>query len=115
MQCNLIGDQYFIDVLQPVVVPHFDHHPLATRAMCMDDNARPHRSREVTAYFLRKEMTSVPWPAMTPDLNPIEHIWDMVGRGMQAREPPVQHIRQLEALLHREWQLLSQRGGCTRY
>ena len=39
----------------------------------------------------------------------------MVGRGMQARESPAQHIRQLEALLHREWQLLSQRGGCTRY
>jgi hypothetical protein len=27
---------------------------------------------------------------------------------MQAREPPVQNIRQLEAALHREWQRLSQ-------
>jgi hypothetical protein len=41
-------------------------------------------------------------------LNPIEHIWDMLGRRMQAREPPVQNIRQLEATLHREWQQLSQ-------
>jgi hypothetical protein len=29
---------------------------------------------------------------------------------MQAREPPVQNIRQLEATLHREWQQLSQQG-----
>jgi hypothetical protein len=43
-----------------------------------------------------------------PGLNPIEHIWDMLGRRIQAREPPVQNIRQLEAALHREWQQLSQ-------
>ena len=53
-------------------------------------------------------MTSVPWPAMSPDLNPIVHIWDMLGRPIQAQEPPVQNIRQLEAALRREWQQLSQ-------
>jgi transposase len=133
IQGNLTSDQYIREVLQPVVVPHFDNHPLATRPVYMDDNARPHRSRAVTAYLQSETVTSLflgqPW-----DLNPIEHIWDMLGRRMQAREPPVQNIRQLEAALHREWQQLSQqdircltggmrrrvevvieaRGGCTR-
>jgi hypothetical protein len=35
-------------------------------------------------------------------LNSIEHIWDMLGRRIQDREPPVQNIRQLEAALHQE-------------
>jgi transposase len=52
----------------------------------MDDNARPHRTRAVTAYLQSKAVTSVPWPAMSSDLNPIEHIWDMLGRRIQARE-----------------------------
>ena len=43
IQGNLPGDQYIRDVLQPVVVPHFDNHPLATRPVYMDDNARLHR------------------------------------------------------------------------
>jgi transposase len=68
----------------------------------MDDNARPHRSRAVTAYLQSEAVTSVSWSAMSPDLNPIEHIWDMLGRRIHTREPPVQNIRQLEAALHRE-------------
>ena len=97
----------------------------------MDDNARPHRARAVTAYLQSEDVTSVPWQGMLPDLNPIEHIWDMFGRRIQAREPSVRNIRQLEAALNREWQQLSQQGirrqtgrieaviqareGCTRY
>jgi hypothetical protein len=56
----------------------------------MDDNARPHRSRAVTGYLQSEAVTSVPWPAMSPDLNPIELIWDMLCRRIRAREPPVQ-------------------------
>jgi transposase len=101
----------------------------------MDDNARPHRPRPVTAYLQSVAVTFVPWPAMSPDFNPIEHSWDMLGHPIQAREPPVQNMRQLEAALHRELQQLSQqdirhqtggmrrrveaviqaRGGYTRY
>ena len=45
---------------------------------------------------------------MSPELNPIEHIWDMLGRRIQAQEPSVQNIRQLKTALYREWQQLSQ-------
>ena len=134
IQGNLTGDQYFRDVLQPVV-PHFDNRILATRPVYMDDNTKPHRSRAVTAYLQSEAVTSVPWPAMSLDLNPIGHIWNKLGRRIKAREPHVQNIRQLEATMLQEWQQLSQqdirrlaggmrrrveaviqaRGGYTRY
>jgi transposase len=71
----------------------------------MDDNARPHCSRAVTAYLQSKAMTSLPWPAMSLDFNPIEHVWDMLAICccVQAVEPPVQNLHQLEAAFHREW------------
>ena len=71
IQGNRIGDQYIKDVLQPVVVFNFDNHPLATRTVYMDDNARPHRSRAATAYLQSEPVTYVPWPTMSPDFNPI--------------------------------------------
>ena len=108
IQGNLTGDQYIRDVLQPVVVPHCHNHPLATRLCIWMITPGPNCSSAATAYLQGEAVTYVPWPAMRPDLNPIEHIWDMLGRPIHAWEPPVQNIRQLEAVLHREWQQLSQ-------
>ena len=135
IQGNLRGDRYIEQVLEPVVVPHFDNHPLATRPVFMDDNARPHRSRAVTSYLQNNAVESMPWPAMSPNMNPLEHIWDIIGRRIQAMDPPVQNLRELEAALHQQWQQLTRaqirrltagmrrrmeavirtRGGYTRY
>jgi hypothetical protein len=62
IQGNLPGDQCSRDVLEPVDVPHFDNNPLATRPVYMDDYARPHRFRAVTAYLQSETVISVPWP-----------------------------------------------------
>jgi transposase len=82
IQGKITGDQYIRDVLQPVVIPHFDNYPLTSRPVYMDDNARPHRSRAITAYLQSEAVTSVPWSAMSPDLKPIEHILDMVEKNV---------------------------------
>ena len=75
---NLTGDKYIRDVLQPVVVPHFDNHPLATRPVYMDNNARPHRSHAVVAHLHEEAVPTLPWSVMSADLKPLEHIWDML-------------------------------------
>lgn len=105
---NLTGARYIQEVLRPAVVPHFENHALATRPVFMDDNARPHRSREVRAYLEAESVNTIPWPARSPDLNPIEHIWDQLGRRVYAMEPPAQNLQQLEARLHQEWRRITQ-------
>jgi hypothetical protein len=57
IQGNLTGDQYIRDIIQPVVVPHFDNHSLATKPVYMYDNTKPHRSKAVTTYLPREAMT----------------------------------------------------------
>ncbi|GFY22851.1 DDE_3 domain-containing protein [Trichonephila clavipes] len=53
----------------------------------MDDNARPHRENIVDECLQSEDITRMDWPTYSPDLNPIEHVWDMLGRRIAARQP----------------------------
>ncbi|GFT25318.1 transposable element Tcb1 transposase [Trichonephila clavipes] len=54
----------------------------------MDDNARPHRANIVDECLQSEDITRLDWPAYSPDMNPIEHVWDMLGRRIADRQPP---------------------------
>ncbi|GFT14114.1 DDE_3 domain-containing protein [Trichonephila clavipes] len=71
-------DQRYVDViLRPHVGPSLNGLP---GAIFQQDNARPHTAR-VAQDFLRHFKT-LPWPARSPDLSPVEHVWDQLKRQM---------------------------------
>ncbi|GFT58557.1 DDE_3 domain-containing protein [Trichonephila clavipes] len=43
-----------------------------------------------------------------PDLNPIEHVWDILGRRIAARPRPPATVRDLEIALLEEWNSIPQ-------
>ncbi|GFU24047.1 uncharacterized protein TNCV_4177411 [Trichonephila clavipes] len=73
-----------------------------------DDNARPHTARLVENMLEAEIIQRMEWPAFSPDLNPIKHVWDMLGRRIAARPRPPATVRDLEIALLEEWNSIPQ-------
>ncbi|GFV34910.1 transposable element Tcb1 transposase [Trichonephila clavipes] len=69
----------------------------------MDDNGRPHRANIVDECLQSEDITRMDWKAFSPELNPIEHAWDMLGRRIAARQPPPTCLPELWRALLDEW------------
>ncbi|GFY32247.1 transposable element Tcb2 transposase [Trichonephila clavipes] len=79
--------------------------PTARQRGIMQDNAPPH-----TAHISQHDLRGVqmlPWPAYSPDLSPIEYVWDVIGRRLQTLPLPRTND-QLWEMLEREWRTIPQ-------
>ena len=66
---NLTGARYRDEILQAHVVPFVRQHAVTLQ----HDNARPHVARVVNDFLTQQNVNVLPWPAVSPDLSPIEH------------------------------------------
>lgn len=103
---SLTAARYVTDILEPIVMPF---GPYIGENFClMQDNARPHTAAITLGYLREVEIEVLEWPARSPDLNPIEHVWDKLGRQVKQRNPAPANLRDLKSALVEEWnELLS--------
>ncbi|GFY32960.1 transposable element Tc1 transposase [Trichonephila clavipes] len=71
---SVTGDRYCDEVLLSHV--RLFRGAIGPDFIFMDDNARPHRTLAVEKLLESEDITRMDLPAYSPDLNPIEHVWD---------------------------------------
>lgn len=103
---SLTAQRYIEEVLENYVVPFAPF--IGDGFILMQDNARPHSARCVTEYLDAVGIRKFNWPACTPDGNPIEHVWDMLGRRVRGRSVAPTTINELRVALQEEWQNIPQ-------
>ena len=102
---NLNSERYKNEILLPVVTPTVREKSL----IFQDDNARPHRGRIAKSAIASANIRTLPWPSRSPDLSPIEHAWDELGRRVRdAYFQPPSTLEDLEKRLKEQWELLDQ-------
>ena len=73
----------------------------------MDDNARALRAR-ITDQYLEQATFCMEWPARSPDLNPLEHAWDMLQTAVSSRPVQPASVQELRQALLEEWDQIPQ-------
>ncbi|GBM75879.1 Transposable element Tcb2 transposase [Araneus ventricosus] len=72
---TLTENLHAILVIQPVVLPFMNS---IQGGVFQDDNSRPHIA--VAPQNALQSVDMLPWPARSPDISPIEHVWTYIGR-----------------------------------
>ena len=98
-------NQYrYVNILSKHAVPYLkeinEQHP---GAILQDDNATCHTAEYTTQWRQSHDIDRMPWPAQSPDLNPIEHLWDYLDRQVRKRRPLPTSPAGLAAALQDEW------------
>ncbi len=69
------------------------------------DNAQCHKAQIISDWFLEHddEFTLLKWPPQSPDLNPIEHLWDVVEREIRIMDVQPTNLQQLRDAIMSIW------------
>ncbi|GFU55813.1 transposable element Tc3 transposase [Trichonephila clavipes] len=100
------GTRYCNEILLPYVRLFRD--AMGLQFLFMDDNAPCYRTVAAEHLLESEDIERMDWPARSLDLNPIEHVWDFLGRRLTARTLPPVTIRELRLALQDEWAAMPQ-------
>lgn len=77
--------------------------PPVDQLIFQQDNDPKHTARATKAFLKSKKITCLDWPAQSPDLNPIEHLWGELKRRLGRYEEHPKGVGELWERINDQW------------
>uniref|UniRef100_A0A674DST4 Transposase Tc1-like domain-containing protein n=1 Tax=Salmo trutta TaxID=8032 RepID=A0A674DST4_SALTR len=103
---SLTAIRYQDEILRPLVRTYAG--AVGPGFLLMQDNARPHVAGVCQQFLQEEGIDAMDWPVRSPDLNPIEHIWDIMSRSIHQRHVAPQTVQELADALVQVWEEIPQ-------
>ncbi|KAI4886826.1 hypothetical protein NFI96_018392, partial [Prochilodus magdalenae] len=101
-----IATRYQDEILGPVVRPYAG--AVGPGFLLVHNNARPHVARVCRQFLENEGIDTIDWPTGSPDLNPIEHLWDIMFRSIRRHQAALQTVQELSDALVQIWEEIPQ-------
>jgi len=93
-------------ILQDHLLPFMQKFPSVNHTF-MQDNASIHASRSTSEWLRENKVETLPWPARSPDINPIENVWGLIVRDIYSDCRQYDNVAQLKTAIQEAWDRIS--------
>lgn len=104
-----MNSEQYVDILDRCLlktmadVEEEDGMPPRQRLIFQQDNDPKHTSKYTNEFLYEEGITVMEWPHQSPDLNPIEHLWNILKRKLGEYEEPASGMLELMERCRIQW------------
>ena len=103
MDGRMDGDLY-IQILEDELMLSIKHlGKTPSQVIFQQDNDPKHTCKKARDWFKNHQINVMPWPAQSPDLNPIECLWQHLKRKLGEYEKAPSGVLELWERVEKEW------------
>ncbi len=96
---GIMNSQMYCSILKEKML--LSLRALGHHALFQHDNDPKHTSKATVGFLKKNRVKVIQWPSMSPDLNPIEHLWGILKRQVEHHSPS--SIQSLKEVILEEW------------
>jgi transposase len=98
---NIMNSDYYIEILENNFIDNATRQ-FNNKWQLQQDNDPKHQSSTTKKWLDENVPQVLDWPSNSPDLNPIENLWNIVKHRTEKRK--TENINELKHFLHEEWE-----------